>query len=114
MASLYAAGQPNNGLNGVIWLAGVIQNRHYDFQPGYLASVGCPIKIISANQDPYGAADDAHTLHAWAKGTSELDIIPGTRHGTEILTEGDPSAAHLTTIMIDFVERVSTGSTDTC
>lgn len=114
MASLYAASQPDNGLHGVVWLAGVISNRHHSFQPADVARIACPMMVISGDQDGYGAADDARTLHAWTPRSSELLILPSQHHGTEILTNDDPSAERLTKAMTDFITRVSTGSGATC
>jgi dienelactone hydrolase len=114
MASLHAATQPDNGLHGVIWLAGVIGNRHYEFQQGPVAAVTCPILLISGDKDAYAAAADARRLHDWAKGASELLILPSARHGTEILTEADPNAEKLMAAMTAFIRRVSTGNPVAC
>ncbi|MCW6003325.1 hypothetical protein K1W54_01835 [Micromonospora sp. CPCC 205371] len=114
MASLYAASQPDNGLHGVVWLAGVIRNRHYDFQQADVAAIACPTIYISGDKDAYLAADDARKLHTWTKNTSQLLILPSTRHGTEILTQGDPSSAPLTKAMSDFIGRVSNGRGPAC
>lgn len=52
MASLHAAAQPDNGLHGVVWLAGVLRNRHYEFQPTQVAAVACPLMLISGDKTP--------------------------------------------------------------
>jgi hypothetical protein len=114
MASLHAAGRPDNDLNGVLWLAGVTGGRYYSFQQADVARVACPLMVISGDQDEYGAAEDARRLHAWTPRTSRLLILPSRGHGTEILTEAGPSSGQLTKAMIDFVARVSTGPLVTC
>jgi dienelactone hydrolase len=107
MASLHAAEQPDSNLDGVIWLAGVRQNRGYDFQEADVSQVACPILFISGDQDAYGAAADARQLHDWATAPSELLILQSRRHGTDIFTEGGPNPRELTEAMLDFVERVA-------
>jgi pimeloyl-ACP methyl ester carboxylesterase len=114
MASLRAAEQRDNDLNAVLWLAGITGGRHYSFQQADVARVACPLMIISGDQDEFGAADHARTLHAWTPRTSRLLIIPSQAHGTEILAETGPSSGQLTKAMIDFITRVSTGPVKTC
>jgi hypothetical protein len=70
--------------------------------------------IVSGDQDPYGAAAPARTLHDWTNRTSELLILPSDRHGTEILTRGGPNTEKLTAALINFIRRVSAGSAATC
>jgi predicted alpha/beta-hydrolase family hydrolase len=114
MASLRAAEQRDNDLNAVLWLAGITGGRHYSFQQADVARVACPLMIISGDQDEFGAADHARTLHAWTPRTSRLLILPSQAHGTEILAESGPSSGQLTKAMIDFITRVSTGPVKTC
>jgi hypothetical protein len=53
MTSMYAA-QPDNGLHGVVWLDGVLRDRHYEFQPAQVAAVACAYwRIISGDMDAY-------------------------------------------------------------
>jgi dienelactone hydrolase len=110
MASLYAAEQPNSKLDGVIWLAGVLQGSGYDFQQADVAEIACPMLFVSGNQDGYGAAEAARRLHDWARSPSELLILQTERHGTDILNEGGPQADELTLAMVRFVKRVANKS----
>lgn len=112
MASLFAAENPESELDGVLWLAGVMQGSGYLFQEADVAEVACPMLIVSADRDTYDAADDARLLHDWAA-TDELLILESVRHGTDILAEGGPAADQLRQTMIGFVERVEADST-TC
>jgi dienelactone hydrolase len=114
MASLYAAEQPHSGLNGVVWLAGVLQNRGYHFQETDVSKIGCPILVISGDEDVYGAAGAARQLHDWATAPIDLLIIPSTRHGTDILTEDGSNATRLVDAMLNFVGEVAGKSTRTC
>jgi predicted alpha/beta-hydrolase family hydrolase len=113
MASLYAAEQPNSNLDGVIWLAGVLQGSGYDFQGADVAEIACPMLFISGDQDAYGAAEAARQLHGWARSPSELRILRTERHGTDILNEGGPQAGELRLAMVRFVQRVANKSS-TC
>ncbi|WP_199435446.1 dihydrofolate reductase family protein [Qaidamihabitans albus] len=112
MASLYAAEQPTNGINAVIWLAGVQQAESYEFTEVDVSSVRCPILFISGEADAYGGAKSARQLHAWAP-AGELLIIDSGRHGTDILAEDGPNAGTLRRTMLEFVERAA-GQKATC
>jgi pimeloyl-ACP methyl ester carboxylesterase len=114
MASLYAAERPDSNLNGVIWLAGVLQNRGYYFQRTDVSKIACPLLFISGDHDIYGAADAARQLHKWATAPSELLIVHSPRHGTDILADGGPTAGKLTHAMLRFIQQVANGSDSTC
>lgn len=113
VASLYAAEQPGNGINAVLWLAGVQQTDSYEFTEADVAALSCPIMFVSGEEDAYGSVESAHQLHAWAP-SSELRFIDSGRHGTDILTEGGPSARKLSQIMLEFVRRRSGDRDTTC
>ena len=110
MASLYAAEQPNANLDGVIWLAGILQGSGYHFQQADVAKIACPMLFISGDQDAYGAAQAARQLHGWAAAPSQLLILRTERHGTDILAQGGPTARKLTLAMVRFVKRVASRS----
>jgi dienelactone hydrolase len=114
MASLYAAEQPSSKLDGVIWLAGVLQGSGYDFQEADVAQIACPMYFISGDQDAYGAADAARQLHGWATAPSQLLILRSDRHGTDILDEGGPTARKLMLAMVRFVKRVADEAARPC
>jgi dienelactone hydrolase len=113
MASLYAAERSNANLDGVIWLAGVLQGSGYDFQRADAARIACPMLFISGDRDSYGAAQAARRLHGWATAPSQLLILRTQRHGTDILDEGGATARKLTLAMVRFVKRV-TGRSGSC
>lgn len=110
MASLYAAEQPTSNIDGVIWLAGVLRGN-YTFREADVAAVGCPMLIMSGDQDSYGAGDAARQLHEWATAPTELLIVDSDLHGTDILQAGAPQATELTQAMLDFVDQVANQST---
>ena len=112
MASLYAAEQPTSNLDGVIWLAGIVQGR-YTFQQADVAAVGCPMLLMSGDRDRYGAAEDARQLHEWATAPKQLLIVDSDLHGTDILQEGGPNATELTSAMLSFIDQVAAESS-TC
>jgi poly(3-hydroxybutyrate) depolymerase/predicted alpha/beta-hydrolase family hydrolase len=114
MASLHAAGQADAEIDGLIWLAGVLRNRSYQFQEPDVSELGCPMLFISGDADSYGAADDTRQLHDWATGPSELLILDSRQHGTAIYEDGEPNASELTQAMLDFIERVAEDETDPC
>lgn len=105
VASLYAAEQPDNGINAVLWLAGVQQTDRYKFAKADIAGISCPIMFISGKGDSYGSVESAHQLHDWAP-TSEILLIESNRHGTDILTKDGPNAHPLNQAMLDFVRRM--------
>jgi dienelactone hydrolase len=70
---LDAAEQPRSDLNGVIWLAGVLQNRGFHFQATDVSKIACPTLAISGDKDIYCAAGAARKLFA------EFDVITPTR-----------------------------------
>jgi pimeloyl-ACP methyl ester carboxylesterase len=113
MASLHAAERPNSNLDGVIWLAGVLQGSGYDFRRADVAAIGCPMLFVSGDQDGYGAAEAARRLHGWATAPSQLLLLRSDRHGTDIFEEGGPAARKLTLAMTRFVQRAASGSS-TC
>lgn len=113
MASLHAAEEPTSNLDGVIWLAGVLQGSGYDFRRAEVAALGCPMLVISGDRDPYGAAEAARQLRGWATAPSQLLLLPTARHGTDVFEEGGPTARKLTLAMARFVKRVASRSS-TC
>lgn len=112
VASLYAAEQPDNGINAVLWLAGVQKTDSYEFTKADVAGLSCPIMFVSGAEDAYGSAESARQLHDWAP-TSELLFIESHRHGTDILAKGGPSARTLSQAMVEFVRRMESQDT-TC
>jgi len=113
MASLYAAERPTSNLDGVIWLAGILQGSGYDFRRADVAAIACPMLFVSGDQDGYGAAEAARRLHGWATAPSQLLMLPTERHGTDIFDEGGPAARKLMLAMTRFVQRAARGSS-TC
>lgn len=108
MSSLYAAGEPDSGINAVLWLAGVLNSSGYHFQESDVAGLGCPMLIVSGDEDSYGAGPDAERLHEWTAGFSELLMLPSRYHGTDILTEEEPEISRqLSRAMADFVGTVA-------
>ncbi|WP_116040456.1 alpha/beta hydrolase [Amycolatopsis palatopharyngis] len=106
VASLHAAAQPDNGINAVLWLAGVRRTDSYEFTEAGVASIRCPIMFVSGDEDAYGSVEAARQLHAWAP-TGELRFIESTRHGTDILTEDEANAGRLGQVMLEFVESAA-------
>lgn len=114
MASMRAAEELEAGISGVIWLAGVLSNSGYLFEEADVSKVACPVLIISAEDDSYGADDDAKELHTWLPQTSELVMIDSFRHGTNIFDDGGSNASTLREAMVEFVERVVTAPLAPC
>lgn len=114
MASLRAAEEPDSAISGVIWLAGVLNNSGYYFKESDITDVACPVAIISAKDDSYGAADDARQLRAWLPETSELLIIDSSQHGTNIFADGGNNARALRKALVSFVDDVAAGPTTQC
>lgn len=107
MASLKAANQATDGVAGVIWLAGVNGQSGYEFREADVAGLRCPTLFASAEGDAYGGARSARQLHGWATAESELLIVPGLEHGTDILAEGGQSADRVREAMTSFVGRAA-------
>ncbi|WP_091674543.1 alpha/beta hydrolase [Amycolatopsis marina] len=105
VASLHAAEQPDNGINAVLWLAGLHETDSYEFSKADVARISCPIMFVSGEGDAYGSAESARLLHDWAP-TSELLFIESYRHGTDILTHDETSARTLSQAMLEFVKRM--------
>lgn len=107
MASLRAAQERGSDVNGVIWLAGVLDGNGYGFEEAGVAAVDCEILIASGDEDAFGAAEDAAILDDWAAPQSELLIVPSTLHGTDILLEGGAEADALREAMLAYVDGVA-------
>jgi predicted alpha/beta-hydrolase family hydrolase len=115
MASLEAAIKPDSQINAVIWLAGVLNNSGYDFTETDMSGLACPMLVASGDQDGYGAADDARQLSNWTSGVSQLLILEASQHGTDILTEADPSVANqLREAMSGFIDTTANQPPATC
>jgi predicted alpha/beta-hydrolase family hydrolase len=115
MASLEAAIKPDSQINAVLWLAGVLHNSGYDFTEADVSGLACPMLVASGDQDAYGAADDARQLSDWTPGVSQLLIVEARQHGTDILTEADPSVAdQLRETMSGFIETAANQPPATC
>jgi dienelactone hydrolase len=114
MASLRAAEEPTAALNGVIWLAGVLLGSGYYFRRGNVATVACPLLIISGDADTYGAGTDARRLHQWVTAPKQLLILDSFRHGTDIFQERGTNSRELTQAMLRFVEQVARTPAQQC
>jgi pimeloyl-ACP methyl ester carboxylesterase len=112
VASLHAAGQPGNGINAVLWLAGVVETDSYEFTEPGVAAIDCPVMFVSGSGDAYGSAESARILHSWAS-DGELLFIDSYRHGTDIYAEGGANAGELSRAMLEFVEKMK-GRQATC
>jgi pimeloyl-ACP methyl ester carboxylesterase len=92
MASLRAAEEPSSGIDGLIWIAGVLFSRSYQFQQEQVHRLSIPILVISAAGDPYGAFVDARILDSWLAQSRGLLLPESHEHGTAMLQEdADPS-----------------------
>ncbi|WP_026928942.1 alpha/beta hydrolase [Glycomyces tenuis] len=108
MASLHATVHSETEVNGVLWLAGVLNNSGYAFAEADVSGIACPVLIASGEDDSYGAGDDAAKLHEWTAGVSELVLVDSNRHGTDILIEEEAAVAEeLHGAMTDFLGRVA-------
>jgi dienelactone hydrolase len=114
MATLYAAGQSEAQFSGIIWLAGVLRNRAYNFEEADVSGLECPMLFISGDEDSYGAAEDSQQMHAWAEAPSDLTLLPSRRHGTDVFEEDGPIPDELTQLMLDWIDQVASESAVTC
>lgn len=89
MASLYAARRLGDRIDGVIWLAGLLDASGYRFSARSVHATAAPVLAISATNDPYGAAHDARELARWS-GEGSPVLIRGSSHGTDMLRQEQP------------------------
>lgn len=90
MASLSAATRDLAGIDALVWFAGIL-NGVYSFTEQSVQSVDIPAFVASTTGDTVGAAGDAQTLAGWLAGPTDLVLLPGTYHGTDIFTLEDPT-----------------------
>lgn len=96
-ASLIAATRLRSPPLGVLSLSAELELRGTPVAPA-VHRLPCPALLITAIDDPYGAADAAHTFVGTAPpGRVQLITIPGSDHGTALLA-GPSSAAVLARI----------------
>jgi pimeloyl-ACP methyl ester carboxylesterase len=88
MASLRAAEEPDSGIDGVVWIAGVLSNSGYQFHEAEVAALSVPTLVISASGDPIGAFVDAGILDRWLTAPKRLFLPDSHLHGTDMLGSG--------------------------
>lgn len=89
MATWFAVAEADLDVAGVIWFAGVVGGA-YTFDEADVAAVEAPKLFISAEDDSYGAGEDARQMYRWAAEPADLLIVPGRLHGTDLLTPEAP------------------------
>lgn len=106
MASLRVALDRQAPADGVVWVAGLLDESGMRFDQASVAGLGCPALLITGDGDSYGATEDTEQLHAWLPG-SELLVLPTPRHGTDILADGGAPAEQFETAILDFVDQIA-------
>jgi pimeloyl-ACP methyl ester carboxylesterase len=105
MASLHALVTGRVDAAAFVDIAGVNDRSGYAFMREQLEGLeGAKLFVSSAN-GPYSAADAARDWHRWAKQPKQLEILPGSAHGTEMLIEGQPTARPLMKLITAFLTR---------
>jgi pimeloyl-ACP methyl ester carboxylesterase len=86
-------------------IAGVNDRSGYAFSREQLEALEGAKLFVSSADDPYSAADAARAWHRWAKQPKQLEILPGSAHGTDMLIEGQPTARPLMELITAFLTR---------
>jgi pimeloyl-ACP methyl ester carboxylesterase len=107
MASLHALVTRSVDAAALAEIGGVNHASGYDFSREQLQAIGGDKLFVSSAHDPYGGADAAREWHAWAREPKQLEILPGSAHGTDLLVEGQPSARPLIELVLTFLTRAA-------
>jgi pimeloyl-ACP methyl ester carboxylesterase len=105
MASLYAASKGRIHPAGLIEFAGINNASGYAFDRKDVRRIRGRKLFISARHDVYGGGDAARQWFAWASPPKELELLPGTQHGTDLLQPGNPFRTRVERILVAFVEK---------
>ncbi|HEX2434001.1 MAG TPA: hypothetical protein VHI55_08635, partial [Gaiellaceae bacterium] len=105
MASLHALVTGSVDAAAFVDIAGVNNRSGYAFTREQLEALEGAKLFVSSSDDPYSAADAAREWHRWAKEPKQLEILPGSAHGTDMLNEGQPTARPLMELITGFLTR---------
>ena len=105
MASLHALVTGSVDAAAFVDIAGVNNSSGYTFTREQLEALEGAKLFVSSADDPYSAEDAAREWHRWAKQPKQLEILPGSAHGTEMLIESQPTARPLTELITGFLTR---------
>lgn len=105
MASLHALVTRSVEAAALIEIAGVNHASGYDFSRERLLALEGDKLFVSSANDTYGAAEAAREWHRWAREPKQLEILPGSAHGTDMLIEGQPTAKPLMERLLTFLAR---------
>ena len=104
-ASLVAAARTAPMVQGVVSLS-----AEFVLTPGivvadFVKRLHCPLLLVTADQDPYDAAEAARQFMATAPvAVKQLVTVPGTDHGTDLLS--GRSGAKTTPVIVAFLGHV--------
>ena len=105
MASLYALVTKRVEASAFVELGGVNHRSGYAFSREQLERLEGDKLFVSSAEDTYSAADAARDWHRWAREPKQLEILPGSAHGTDMLIEGQPTARPLVSLVLTFLNR---------
>jgi uncharacterized protein len=105
MASLHALVTGSVDAAAFVEIAGVNDRSGYAFSREQLEALEGAKLFVSSADDPYSAADAARGWHRWAKQPKQLEILPGSAHGTDMLIEGQHTARPLMELITAFLTR---------
>lgn len=107
MASLHALATRSLEAAAFIEIGGVNHASGYDFSREQLGTLEGAKLFVSSADDTYGAADAAREWHDWARKPKQLAILPGNAHGTDMLVDGQPTAAPLMELVLTFLNHAA-------
>jgi pimeloyl-ACP methyl ester carboxylesterase len=105
MASLYAAARVQPA--ALVEFAGINHASGYDFTRSQIARIGGAKLFLSARDDIYGGGEAAREWYRWASLPKQLELVPGSDHGTDLLSAGNPQRKRVMRLIATFLEAAA-------
>ena len=107
-ASLYAVAHAHAAVEGLMWVAGTLNDSWSTVDESEVRAMRVPLLVICATDDRFEVGPDATTLAGWANQPVSVHMVPGRQHGTELWTVGTAAQrAELDQVVVTFVRGLA-------
>jgi uncharacterized protein len=106
MSSLYAA-ESRVRTAALVEFAGINHASGYAFARADIRRIAGAKLFLSSRRDIYGGGDAARQWFGWAKPPRQLELVPGTEHGTDLLLPSSPQRKPIESVILRFVTQAA-------
>jgi len=107
MASLHAAAVGAIEPTGIAEFGDINHASGYDFMAEEIRRIGGRKLFLSTRNDIYGGGDAAREWYLSARPPKDLELLPGSEHGTDLLRVDDLLRKRVESLLLGFVDEVA-------